>query len=81
MQEETLKGYGKVWYDEEEIANIFPFRNMREKYPVRYNNEENFCLVMNPDREIILRQRKSGLYFHSMSNREVVLVNIVKDIR
>ena len=36
---------------------------------------------MNPDREIIFRQRKSGLYFHSMSNREVVLVNIVKNTR
>ena len=39
IREETIKVYGTVWYNKMAITNILYFRNIREKYPVRYDTK------------------------------------------
>ena len=63
-----------------EINNILSFINIREKYPMRYDTKGGSFVVMKTDREILFSQSATGLYFHDMSNRDVVLINTVKEI-
>ena len=81
MKEESHKGYSMVWYKEESINNILYFIKIKEKYPIRYDTKGNYFVVAKTDREILFRQSATGLYFHNMSNRSVVLINTVKEIR
>ena len=32
---------------------------------------------MKPEKEVLFRQRLSGIYFHNTSNQDVVLINTV----
>ena len=81
MREATIKVYGMVWYDKMTITNILYFRNIRETYPVRYDTKGNYVVVADMDRNILFRQSAAGLYFHYMSNCNIVLINTVKEIR
>ena len=64
-----------------EINNILSFVNIREKYPIRYDTEGNYFVVVKTHREILFRQSAEGLYFPDMSNHEVVLIKTVKESR
>ena len=79
MREENIKVYGTVWYDKMAITNILYFRNIREKYPVRYDTKGNLFVVVEMDREILFRQSAAGLYFHYIYNCNIFLINTVKD--
>ena len=79
MREETIKVYCTVWYDETAITNILYFRNIGEKYPVRYYNKGNYFVVVEMYRGIIFRQSAVGLYLHDMYNCKIVLINTVKE--
>ena len=79
MKEETLKGCSMVWYKEVEITNILSFVKIREKYPIRYDPEGDYFVVVKTDREILFMQSSSGIYFHDMSNCGVVLISAVKE--
>ena len=43
------------------ITNILYFRNIREKYPVRYETKGDYFVVVDMDREILFRQSATGL--------------------
>ena len=64
-----------------EINNILSFVNIREKYPIRYDTEGDYFVVVKTDRDILFSQSAAGLYFHDISNRGVSLINTVKEIR
>ena len=81
IREATIKVYGTVWYNKMAITNILYFRKIREKYPVRYDTKEDYFVVVEIGRVIIFRKSASILYFHGMSNCNIVLINKVKDIR
>ena len=68
-----------VWYEKMAITNILYSRNIRENYPVSYETKGDWFVVMDMDMEILFRQRAAGIYFHDMSNCNIVLINTVKD--
>jgi hypothetical protein len=75
----TLKNYGEVWYFEDAIASILSLAKMSKRYPVKFNSVNgNQFVIIQPNKEVIFKQSKSGLYFHDTMNREVVMVNTVK---
>ena len=80
-KEATLKYYGKVWFDEVSISNIFYFRRIREKYPINYYTEGNYFSIMKPYKEVLLRQIPSGIYFHNTSDQYMVLIDTVLERR
>ena len=67
-KESTLKGYGTVWFDEGAITNILYLSSIREKYPIYYDTEGNYFSVVKPDKEVLLRNLPSGIYFQDTSN-------------
>ena len=44
-----LRGYGPVWYNPYGIANILSFEQVREKYEVQYESNEQAFVVTKPD--------------------------------
>ena len=70
-----------VWYKEVEIYNILSLIKIRKNYPIRYDTEGEYFVVVKTDREILFRQSAAGLYFRGMFYREVFLVNTVKENR
>ena len=38
-------------------------------------------MVVDMDREVLFRQSATGLYFHDISNCNIVLINTVKEVR
>lgn len=61
-----LPGYGPVWFDPNGIANIFSMSNVKKKFTVQYNsNNDDAFVVMRPNgnpRRFICSP--SGLYYH-----------------
>ena len=63
------------------ITNILYFIKIREKYTVKHDTKGNYFVVVGMDRVILFRQSTSRMYFHGMSNCNIVLINTVKEIR
>ena len=70
-----------VWYKEAEINNILSLIKIRKNYPIRYDTEGEYFVVVKTDRETLFGQSAAGLYFHGMFYREVFLINTLKEIR
>ena len=81
MKEATLKGYRMVCFDKGAVGNILSFIRIREKYPISYDTKSNYFYIMKPDKEVLFRQRPSGLYFNNTSYREVFLIKTILDSR
>ena len=81
MKEANLKGYGTVWFDKGAVNNILSFISIREKYPISYDTKGNYFSIMKLDKEVLFRQRPSGLYFNNTSYREEFLIKTILDIR
>ena len=77
-KEATLKRFRTVWFDECKVFNILSFRRIREKHPVCYDTNGNYCSMIKTDKHILFRKIPSGLYFHNNSDWGVVLINIVR---
>ena len=41
----NVNGYGNVWYDTDQIANIFSFGRLADKYKVKYNYRKEDAFV------------------------------------
>jgi hypothetical protein len=77
----TLKNYGEVWHCKDAIASILSLAKMSKHYPVKFDSADgNKFVVIQPSKEFIFKQSKSGLYFHDTMDRVVVMVNTVKGI-
>eukprot|EP00934_Nitzschia_sp_Nitz4_P002894 Nitzschia sp. Nitz4//scaffold489_size5144//2753//5083//NITZ4_009231-RA/size5144-processed-gene-0.2-mRNA-1//1//CDS//3329552900//2884//frame0 len=81
-----LPGYGTVWYDPEAIANILSLRNVKTKYSVQFDsNQEGSFIVTKPDGETFhFTESQNGLYYLDTTITqpdETVLVNTVEDKR
>jgi hypothetical protein len=74
-----LRNYGNVWFNEYGIANILSMSLVRKKSPVRYDSVAGDQFIVSKiDKDVIFSASHSGLYYHDTTNREVVLVNTVK---
>jgi hypothetical protein len=64
----TLPGYGKVWYEPNGIANIVSLLQVKERYHVRYNSDQNVFVVTKPDRTIYeFIELNSSVYYYDLA--------------
>ena len=49
----NMKGYGNVWYDTNQIANIFSFGRPADKYKVKYNSEKEDAFVVDTGKQVM----------------------------
>ena len=55
--------YGKVWYDDKSIANIFSLTNLVKKYIVTYDSHQDDAFSVCTNRGIIkFSINKQGIY-------------------
>jgi hypothetical protein len=55
---------------------------VKERYPVKYDsNHGNQFVVVQPHKKVIFKQSPSGLYYHDIADRAIVMVNTVKENR
>ena len=60
--------YGKVWYDDKYIVNIFSLTNFFNKYRVTYDSHQDGALTVHKNRAIIkFRRNKQGLYVFNLT--------------
>jgi Reverse transcriptase (RNA-dependent DNA polymerase) len=77
-----LRGYGEVWFHADAITNILSLKNVREKnFRVTYDTDGPSCfLIHKPDGEQIrFEMHVDGLHYHDTLNRQLTLVNTVRE--
>ena len=52
-REAIVPGFGKVYYDEEAIANIFGFSDLKKKHRITYDSDKEDAFIVHMDNEII----------------------------
>jgi len=63
-----VPGFGQVWFDHKAIANIFGFNDMKKKYRIKYDSEqEDAFLVYTKDGIIKFKSTPEGLYRYKVS--------------
>ena len=63
-----IPDYGKVWYDDKSIANIFSLTNLVKKYRVSYESHQDDAFTVHTNIGIInSRRNKQGLYFFRLT--------------
>ena len=75
--EDTLPGFGTVWFDNRCITNILSLLKAKNKYHVMYDSAEvnQFNMVI-PNKEVLLNESHNGLYYYDMEDRDLVPVNM-----
>ncbi len=60
--------YGDVWFDEDAIANIFSFKNMKAKHRITYDSDKEDAFLVHTDNGIIkFEATEQGLYRYKVS--------------
>ena len=49
----NVPGFGKVFYNEDAIANIFGFLDVKKKHQITYNSNKEDAFLVHMDNEII----------------------------
>jgi hypothetical protein len=63
-----VPGFGKVYYDEEAIANIFGFSDLEKKHGITYDSNKEDAFLVHMDNETIKFEcSPDGLYQYSVS--------------
>jgi hypothetical protein len=75
----TLKNYGTVWYSDSAIANILSLSQVKRKFPIAYDSKNvNEFHVVKPEKYVLFKESKSGLYYHDTTNRAFIMLNADK---
>ena len=62
-QEAEVPGYGTVWFDEDVLANIFSFAELKDKYRIMYDSsQEDAFLIHMKDKVVKFKRTPDGLY-------------------
>mmetsp|Transcript_9864 Transcript_9864/g.29330 ORF Transcript_9864/g.29330 Transcript_9864/m.29330 type:complete len:178 (-) Transcript_9864:306-839(-) len=74
----TLPGYRNAWFNENGITNILSMSNVVAKFPIICNSglRDRF-VVQTPEEHLVFNRIQSGLYYHDIGNRDIVMVSIV----
>lgn len=76
-----LKNYGTVCYSDSTITNILSLAQVKKRYPITYDSKnDNQFLVIKPDKHVVFKERKSGLFYHDTMNRAFAMINANKDV-
>jgi hypothetical protein len=51
--EANVPGFGKVYYDEDAIANIFEFSDLKEKHRITYDSDKEDAFLLHMNNKII----------------------------
>jgi hypothetical protein len=63
-----VPGFGKVYYDEEAIVNIFGFSDLKKKHRITYDSNKEVAFLVHMDNETIKFEcSPEGLYQYSVS--------------
>ncbi len=73
-----LPNWGEVWFNPQAITNIFSYAEMRDRYKITYDQEEDSFTVHMPDKPACFRRMASKLYVFNW-NPKVSLVTTVSD--
>jgi hypothetical protein len=65
-REAIVLDFGKVYYDEDAIANIFGFSDLKKKHRITYDSNKDDAFIVHMDKEII-KCECSPLYQYSVS--------------
>ena len=58
-----VSDYGKLWYEDKDIANIFSLTNLVNKYRVTYDSHQDDDFTVHASRGISkFRRNKQGIY-------------------
>ena len=78
-QKSYVKGYGEVWFDERSITNILALENVKNKFRVTYDsNNDVFLRLHKPSgKDVYFNMNKDRLYYHDTKNWNVTLVQSV----
>ena len=62
--EADVPGYGRTWYNNDGIANIFSFANMKDKHRVTYDSakEDAFLIHVSDNKIVKFKRSPEGLY-------------------
>ena len=75
-----LPGYGPVWYHPDAITNILSLNNMKKKWKVTYDSEnEDRFTVHKPEKLVHFKCSDNGLYFHDITNQSITLINTIAE--
>ena len=67
-REANVPGFGKVYYDEDAIANIFGFSDLKKKHRITYDSEKEDAFLVHMDNEIIKFEcSPDGLYQYQVT--------------
>ena len=73
-----LEGYGWVWFDNRAITNILCMNNVKKRFKITYNSEQDDIFhVHKEDRIIDFVSSDNGLYYHNTKNRQMTMVNTI----
>ena len=62
------------------MTNILSMSNVKAKFRVTYDSEgEDRFIVHKPDKLVYFNCAPNGLYVHNMENREITLLNTIKE--
>ena len=67
-QEATVPGFGKVYFNEDAIANIFGLSDLKKKYRMTYDSEKEDAFIVHIENKIIKFEcSPEGLYQYEVS--------------
>jgi hypothetical protein len=72
-----LPGYGQVWFDPNGIANILSLSNVKKRYKVQYNSENDdvFIVTMAHGATREFKCADMGLYYFDMAEETNAIVH------
>ena len=75
----NVKGYGEVWFDEQDITKILALNNFKRKFRVTYEiSNAGISTVHNPrGQDVHFKIHKDVLHYKNNKNRHVTLVQTV----
>jgi hypothetical protein len=67
-QEAHVPGFGKVYYNQDAIANIFGFLDLKKKHRITYDSEEEDAFIVHMDDHVLKFEcTPKGLYQYEVS--------------
>ena len=76
----NVRGYGDVWYDPKAITNIMSLKNVKDKYHVTYDSQDDGDFIVTKPNGSSIRfvMHDDGLHYHDTNNRAITMVQTVK---
>ena len=83
-QKATVPGYGKVWFKEEAMTNVFSLANMEKRHHITYDSAKESAFIVHTDKgPLRFEKGPENLYYftlkHLTINVEAQVVQTVEE--